>query len=274
MKFKKIFKPLAYKINGITPRIILLKLFGYLAIGERYRPNPFFLTLDAIKSDYNCIIGSNTKLPFSGESIRVVYTSHNIEHYPDAVANLFFSEVHRILKPGGELLIEVPDCKFYYEAFADYLFSDNADRIKKLTDFSFDSSVIANIRQAQPNADITLVNDIRTKFGLAISCYCSPSFIGAHTPVLINNQEFDEAFKDLSMDNFFEWLINKQSKEQLKSGGHCSAWYPDKIVSSLEKAGFQVRARGYKDSRHLTKMLVPDRRHRSFGSLRVSAIKI
>lgn len=48
-------------------------------------------------------------LPFPGESFRVVYSSHTLEHlhYEDAVRLL--SECYRILKPGGICRMVVPD---------------------------------------------------------------------------------------------------------------------------------------------------------------------
>lgn len=44
--------------------------------------------------------------PFADASVDEVYSSHVVEHVPDLI--LFMNEVHRILKPGGEVEIRHP----------------------------------------------------------------------------------------------------------------------------------------------------------------------
>lgn len=270
---KKILVDIKRRIYSFIPLKFLLKNFGFVAMGERYRPNPFFLTIDAVQSDFNCIFRADTKLPFTNESIKILYSSHNLEHFQEQVASNYFREAHRVLMHGGELLIEVPDCKLYYEAYTNYAKNLDKEKLLNLTNFSFCEQVIENIKKNQPEGDLNLLNDVRTKFALAVSCYCEPPFLGPHTPVLHAVDNFDEAFRSMSMDNFFSWLISAQSQEQISSGGHCSAWYPEKLIKSLESEGFSASIRDYKCSRKIPSWLVPDRKHRTFGSFRISAIK-
>lgn len=260
-------------IYSLVPRELLKFFFGYVAVGERYRPNPLFLSVDAVGSDYNCIFDQDTVLPFDDDSINILYSSHNLEHLPDLGANNYFKEARRILKVGGELLIEVPNCKTYYDAYADYLNGGNIHKIAELTSFSFNEEVISVVKSHQPTVSPALLEDVRAKFSVAVSCYCDPPFVGYHTPVVHTPEVFDRAFRSMSMDDFFSWLISALSPEELRSGGHCSAWYPEKLMNALKSYGFKVRLRECKDSDKLPKMLVPDRSHRSFGSFRVSAIK-
>ena len=55
-------------------------------------------------------VGNVTELPFEDESFATVYASHLIEHLgyqeelPKALAG-----IHRVLKPGGKLMVSVPD---------------------------------------------------------------------------------------------------------------------------------------------------------------------
>lgn len=261
------------KIYSFIPKIILRNFFGLVAVGERYRPNPFFITVDAIGSDINCIFDHKTKLPFKDNSIRVLYSSHNLEHFPENVADNYFKEAARTLIAGGELLIEVPDCKQYYDAFADYLLRGQSAKIERLTNFDFDESVVMIVRKHQPTENLNLLKGIRAKFSLVIACYCDPAFTGNHSPMLVTDEEFDNAFRTMSMDDFFSWLISRMSPGELASGGHCSAWYPEKLLGKLADYGFSAKIREYKESSRLPSFLVPDRAHRTFGSFRVSGIK-
>ena len=51
------------------------------------------------------------------------------------------------------------------------------------------------------------------------------------------------------MDDFFDWYRSHLNVKQQKSGGHISCWYPSKVRKRLEKLGFNVKNRGFKESR-------------------------
>lgn len=56
------------------------------------------------------IVGDGSDLSqFADGSCRVVYASHVMEHMEVVEANRFLSEAWRVLQPGGELYISVPD---------------------------------------------------------------------------------------------------------------------------------------------------------------------
>jgi predicted SAM-dependent methyltransferase len=118
---KNIIKNLANSLRNILPKEFLLKKYGLLAVGERLRPNFMTVTMDAVNSsDYNIIVSENFSYPFEENSLKVIYTSHNIEHYSDQVAIKFFQECYRVLRSGGEVLIEVPDAKLLYDKLKKY----------------------------------------------------------------------------------------------------------------------------------------------------------
>jgi SAM-dependent methyltransferase len=58
--------------------------------------------------------GHATKLPFENDSLDFVYSSHLLEDYEDWIQPL--REWTRVLKPGGNLIILVPDKKLWNEA--------------------------------------------------------------------------------------------------------------------------------------------------------------
>jgi predicted SAM-dependent methyltransferase len=56
-------------------------------------------------------------IPHADASVDVVYTSHMVEHLRREQAEYFFSECHRVLKPGGLLRIVVPDLRAIVTAY-------------------------------------------------------------------------------------------------------------------------------------------------------------
>ncbi len=59
-------------------------------------------------------------IPFEDAAFDVVYHSHLLEHFPREQAKPFFTECHRVLRPGGVLRVVVPDleqiCRLYLQA--------------------------------------------------------------------------------------------------------------------------------------------------------------
>lgn len=50
-------------------------------------------------------------LPYRPGSVELVYSSHLLEHLARQDAEVFLSEAHRVLVPGGVLRLAVPDCE-------------------------------------------------------------------------------------------------------------------------------------------------------------------
>jgi SAM-dependent methyltransferase len=72
----------------------------------------FWCNLEACVSPVNpCpfIISSDCVFPFPDNSVDTVYNSHNLEHLNQLVADRVLTEAHRILKPGGHLVLKLPD---------------------------------------------------------------------------------------------------------------------------------------------------------------------
>ena len=59
-------------------------------------------------------------LPFESGSVRRIHCEHFVEHlrFPDEVMPVF-AECHRVLEPGGELRVIVPDAARYIRAYAE-----------------------------------------------------------------------------------------------------------------------------------------------------------
>jgi predicted SAM-dependent methyltransferase len=62
-----------------------------------------------VNADYRCDVRA---LPFANESFDIAYSSHTLEHFPREGVSAVLDEWLRILKPGGELRLVVPDLAF------------------------------------------------------------------------------------------------------------------------------------------------------------------
>lgn len=59
-----------------------------------------------IGSYKNCLVGDVYDLPFERNSFQTVFSNSTVEHFKNL--NKALSEIHRVLKPGGQLIITVP----------------------------------------------------------------------------------------------------------------------------------------------------------------------
>lgn len=55
-------------------------------------------------------------LPLQDGEVALAYSSHTIEHVTDAAVEQLFSEVHRVLRPGGIFRVTCPDADLLYRA--------------------------------------------------------------------------------------------------------------------------------------------------------------
>jgi ubiquinone/menaquinone biosynthesis C-methylase UbiE len=64
-------------------------------------------------------------LPFADESYDLVFMSHILEHIPWYRSVTALREVHRVLKPGGELELYVPDFAFIVQCYQEQRCGDD-----------------------------------------------------------------------------------------------------------------------------------------------------
>ncbi len=81
-----------------------------LDIGCGLNKQPGAVGLDRNRHTVADVVGDVDRgaLPFRDDSFESVYLIHVIEHVADVVATM--EEVHRVLRPGGRVLIETPHC--------------------------------------------------------------------------------------------------------------------------------------------------------------------
>lgn len=66
--------------------------------------------------DYDYDLMSGAPFPFADDSVRFFYSSNTLEHVLDRFLPHVFAEMHRCLRPGGAVRIQVPDFTFTYDA--------------------------------------------------------------------------------------------------------------------------------------------------------------
>ena len=74
-----------------------------------------FVTLDIEASRKPDVVSDACRLPFASESFEAVYASHLLEHISPRQAGNVLEEWGRVLKPGGEMLILVPNMGYVAE---------------------------------------------------------------------------------------------------------------------------------------------------------------
>jgi predicted SAM-dependent methyltransferase len=82
-----------------------------LNLGSGLTPVPGFVNVDALEDapGVDVVADIGGRLPFEDGAADLIYASHLLEHFPtDAVPELL-AEWRRVLRPGGALLLAVPD---------------------------------------------------------------------------------------------------------------------------------------------------------------------
>jgi len=79
-----------------------------------------YIDTDVVETPFTDEVFSATKIPYKDNTVASVYCEHVIEHLNHEDSLKSIKEINRILIPGGELLLYIPDlnecCKKYYEA--------------------------------------------------------------------------------------------------------------------------------------------------------------
>lgn len=92
----------------------------YLEIGPGNERIPGFETLNIVAGkNVDYVYDAAKKLPFKEDSFVLIYSSHILEHIPWYKTKDTLEEWYRILKPGGQIEIWVPDGKKIAKAFID-----------------------------------------------------------------------------------------------------------------------------------------------------------
>jgi len=116
---KSIFRPGYYSVLPVISRIKLKlsppKVYQ-LEIGAGASKRQDWLTLDMCRGA-DIYWDLRKKMPFQDSIFERVYCSHVLEHFSYPELKLLLLEILRILRPGGEFSIVVPDASLYVDAY-------------------------------------------------------------------------------------------------------------------------------------------------------------
>lgn len=136
MIINKILNPLCLEVQRVQREIPDVSLYEecarpatplYVNIGAGSFYHPYWHNLDNPNEYYadsqkgrlhiQYDLTSHQPFPFRDDSLKVVYTSHVIEHIHNDDVEYLFREVYRCLQPGGYFRITCPDIDLEYEAY-------------------------------------------------------------------------------------------------------------------------------------------------------------
>ena len=170
-------------------------------------------------------------LPVADGSAEVVYSSHVIEHVPDAAARHLFEQAHRSLRAGGTLRITAPNIELAVRAYRD------GDRSYFYwRDWYGQPHQFTSRGLLRPLRDASLPQLLLWHFAAAASTLHRD---GAPQPV-----DDDELARLLATRPLSEALDACTARcppdvQRRHPGTHCNWWTPDKVVRFVREAGFE-----------------------------------
>lgn len=99
------------EIDGVKPPWKLNVGSGQRKFGEGW------LNIDCQKKWNPDILCSGDDMPFQDASAEIVVLHHVLEHFGLGEADALIRECHRVLQPGGSLLVFVPHLEAIFDAF-------------------------------------------------------------------------------------------------------------------------------------------------------------
>lgn len=189
-----------------------LKEKKFLNFGAGYRFNHFaFRNVDKYNGDIDLKWSpcDFKKINIKDKSIKVIYTSHMIEHLTFEEAKFMLSEFYRILETNGQLRIVTPDIDIFHEAYVandKYLFNE-----KLSIEHAYVKVFAARLIKGN----------------------------GDNKP-LISSKEIRDLFNKKKRTDAYEYLIEKVNAKNNREDwfNHISWWNFERLNSTLKEAGF------------------------------------
>ncbi len=192
-------------------------------------------------------LDKNSILPYPNNSIELVYSSHFFEHVDNDTASRLFSEIHRVLKPGGVFRILVPD----FEKIQNTLVSKDMTLFEKIGFYArpeWKSFGIAN----------SIENYVLHWFGnyqnhpYVISEKMEKQKDFFRGPPKIDPNLVVEKAHTLGTLEFGKWVIKHIPTEHFANGGHINTWTHDKFSEMLKLEGFSSKKSSFSGSKSKT----------------------
>jgi SAM-dependent methyltransferase len=200
--------------------------------------HPAWTNIDHASEWYGRVLGpilehdltSTVPLPVETSTAEIVYSSHTIEHVPDAAVGRLCREAFRVLKPGGILRITTgPDAETNFAALrrgdAEWFYADEGYTRPGTYEHIFHApatSVPLEERWLHHFASALAPND-RT-----------PS------PVKFAAPEIREVINRLGFPACLDCFTQLCAHDARRPGNHISWWTHDKLIALIRAAGFET----------------------------------
>ena len=243
--FIKIFSPFKITIFNITYSSLYSFCNNFikkekLNIGSGRRSWLGWECLDAVNypTVKNINLSKDCIFPLSDKSIKLAYTSHNLEHLDDKTVNQIFSETKRVLSKDGIFIVKVPD----FEYFLDQYKFNNTDYISNL---GFDSIVWSwknkNIQDNLENRTAMMFGGYWNKFyGDHFSGNINYNQFAYHGPPIINKKKLSYILKNYSIREISEEFKNVILLDKdFQCFNHQNAWARKDMQNLFKKYGFK-----------------------------------
>lgn len=216
-------------------------------------------TVDLFDADY-IIDLRRAVLPFKDGSVKLIYTSHTIEHIQQAALDKLLSEIYRILYPGGILRIVTPDM-------------DKAINAYKHKDWNFfelyRKSLSVRVDKGLLSPESLEMHNLFVQYFASYSGRVDT----AGGPIL-EKETVDRYLRRMDKYEFARWCVS-----QLEPGrvcAHVNAFDYSKLENMLTKAGFEKVTRSDFRQSQVAKLRRPefDLDYRKSFSLYVEATRV
>ena len=191
--------------------------------------------------DINWDLMSLTPLPIESNTAEIVFTSHVIEHVTNQAVQNMFTEVFRILKPGGYFRVTTPNIELDIRAYRDndrhfFFWADN---------YSLPESM-RKLKYRYPLNKASIQQLFLAHFATAASII---PIDGCEQR--IDDDELDRIFREMTDEEALDYCIGRIPPETNRDapGNHMNWFNKDKLFRMLEVAGFkEVYLSGYGQS--------------------------
>ena len=260
---RKILGPVRAFMRRLLPCAFLLRTFRLASIGDRVRVSAFHVCVDVVgKPDIVHNLLDCTAFPFRSNSLRSIYSAHCLEHLSDPAARTFFDESFRALRSGGELLLDLPDPHKAFAMMRTFLENPEDGLLQRyLRDMKITQQKLD--QRLRNHSDSTALrgwadHPLNVVSFAIFANYLNPAFDSEHLPVIHDPKILEQAVRNMSLDEFAEFILLSLPGTLRFSGGHCNVWTRDKICTFAHSAGFEIFSRVHKESLSLPSFLVPD----------------
>ena len=230
-----------------------------LNIGSGATAWPGWWCYDALVSPgiTQCDFDEDTRFALENETLDLVYSSHCFEHLPDETVNRLLNETYRVLKPGGNIVIKLPDFDWFLQRFKENDQSCmNGKGIEKII-WSWENFGISDC--VENRVSMMFCGYWNKQYGDEFSRNINRTKTAYHGPARLPITEVRELFSDLPMRAIKNQLINGVKVDnEFKAFNHQNCWSVIDFASVLKDKNFKIQSLSSEAIRTNFRVIIPD----------------